>query len=62
MVDKPLGAGLILVIVNMSLNMYYIHATIKKIKTYKHITILHVKGGDKSCVTNEKVITIVGDF
>ncbi len=35
-VDNPLGVGLILFIVNISLKMYYISASIKKIKTYKH--------------------------
>ncbi len=36
-VDNPLGAGLILVIVNMLLKIYYIHTTIKKLK---HINLL----------------------
>ncbi len=36
-VDKPLGAGLILVIVNISLKMYYLPATINKIKSYNII-------------------------
>ncbi len=36
-VDKTLGAGLILVIVNISLKMYYLPATINKIKSYNII-------------------------
>ncbi len=41
-VDKPPGAGVILSIVHISLKMYYIPATLKKIKTYIQTYNLHI--------------------